>query len=738
MSDPFVLHPTPDQRPAWPQRAWLPPTAASLCLSLALLVPVLGPKHAQAQVRPTEADAPAPANEAGNAQPTPSTPPRGESRASVVTQGKGRVQLHFANADIEAVVRTLAGLARPQQVLVVDPKVKGQISLQTERAVSHEEAWQLLLSALRLRGYAVLSMGQSIQLVPEIDAKLHGNATTVFNGTGAPRDGQVGTRIFHLSHESASNLVPVLRPLIGANNTINLNPGTNTLVITDYSNNLDRLARIIDSLDVPRAVEPAVIPLKHAVAADVVNLITRLWGEASNRGTAPAQGQADTSVRTTLMADPRSNAVVVRAPNSAQLEQAKALIHQLDQPSGLVGSGNWHVVYLKNANAVQLANTLRATMSASLNSPQGQAPSSAPTSVQAGATPSGPSSAMSLPSTGGQIQADAATNSLIITAPEPVFRDLHLIIQKLDQRRAQVLVESIIAEVDASKAAQFGIQWQGVNGQNGSNVGILGTNFGTGGNNLLNLSMQGATGTPGSALPSQGLNIATARPVNGVYVLGSLANFLQTQGGANILSTPSLLTLDNEEAKIVVGQNVPFVTGQYTAANTNSGAVNPFQTIERKDVGLTLKVKPQISESGSVKMTIYQEVSSVDSTTSNAGLITNKRSIESNVMVQDGSVIVLGGLLSDTYEGSNSQVPGLGDIPLLGALFKSEARSRKKTNLMVFLRPVVLRDENSTSALSQQRYREMNEAQQGSHQPASPVAPVANDAQLPVLPSKKP
>ena len=246
------------------------------------------------------------------------------------------------------------------------------------------------------------------------------------------------------------------------------------------------------------------------------------------------------------------------------------------------------------------------------------------------------------------------------------------------------------------------------------------------------------TGTPGSALPSQGLNIATARPVNGVYVLGSLANFLQTQGGANILSTPSLLTLDNEEAKIVVGQNVPFVTGQYTAANTNSGAVNPFQTIERKDVGLTLKVKPQISESGSVKMTIYQEVSSVDSTTSNAGLITNKRSIESNVMVQDGSVIVLGGLLSDTYEGSNSQVPGLGDIPLLGALFKSEARSRKKTNLMVFLRPVVLRDENSTSALSQQRYREMNEAQQGSHQPASPVAPVANDAQLPVLPSKKP
>jgi general secretion pathway protein D len=303
-----------------------------------------------------------------------------------------------------------------------------------------------------------------------------------------------------------------------------------------------------------------------------------------------------------------------------------------------------------------------------------------------------------------------------------------------------VLVESIIAEVDASKAAQFGIQWQGVNGQNGSAVGIMGTNFGSGGNNLLNLSTQGATSTASTAasLPSQGLNLATARPVNGVYVLGTLANFLQSQGGANILSTPSLLTLDNEEAKIVVGQNVPFVTGQYTANNASAGAVNPFQTIERKDVGLTLKVKPQISESGSVKMTIYQEVSSVDSTTSNAGLITNKRSIESNVMVQDGSVVVLGGLLSDTYEGNTSQVPGLGDIPILGALFKSESRNRKKTNLMVFLRPVVLRDENSTQVLSQQRYREMYDAQQQSHTPGTPAMPVPNDVTVPQPARAKP
>jgi general secretion pathway protein D len=635
--------------------------------------------------------------------------------SSVMAQGPHKVQLNFSNADIEAVTRTLMALAKPNHTLVMDPKVKGTLTLQTERAVTHEQAWTLLLTALRLRNYAVTVTAQVVKVVPEMEAKWQGSSPAVFQGMAAPRDGQVATRIFNLTHESAANLVPVLRPLISANNTINVNPGTNTLVITDYSDNLARLARIIESLDQPRAVEPVVVPLKHALAIDVVNLVSKLLGEAAPRGPASA-GQVDNSLRTTVLADARSNAVVIRAPNSAQLAQAQLLVRQLDQPNGLSGSGQLHVVYLKNANAQQLATTLRAALASAGTATAN--PGSAP-------PPSGGSPASQ---TGGQIQADLATNSLIITAPEPVYRDLLAVIQKLDQRRAQVLVESIIAEVDASKAAQFGIQWQGVNGQNGSAVGILGTNFGTGGNNLLNLSTQGATG---GALPGPGLNIATARPINGTYVLGALANFLQTQGGANILSTPSLLTLDNEEAKIVVGQNVPFVTGQYTANNTNAGAVNPFQTIERKDVGLTLKVKPQISESGAVKLNIYQEVSSVNAANSANGLVTNKRSIESNVLVQDGAVVVLGGLLSDSFESNASQVPGLGDLPVLGALFRSESRNRQKTNLMVFLRPVVLRDEASTSTLSQQRYREMYDSQRGSHQPGTPTLPVPNDAALP-------
>jgi general secretion pathway protein D len=340
--------------------------------------------------------------------------------------------------------------------------------------------------------------------------------------------------------------------------------------------------------------------------------------------------------------------------------------------------------------------------------------------------------------TGGQIQADPATNSLIISAPEPVYRQLRTVIDQLDGRRAQVLVESLIAEVDANKASQFGVQWQNVMGSRGGNVGIIGTNFGTGGNNILALSTQGASGT---LAPGSGLNIGTGRRLdNGTYILSSLANFLQQNGGSNILSTPTLLTLDNEEAKIVVGQNVPFVTGQYTANNTNAGAVNPFQTIERKDVGLTLRVKPQISETGTVKLTIYQEVSSVvaNSIGSTTGLITNKRSIESNVLVEDGQVVVLGGLLSDEYTGNSDQVPGLASVPILGALFRNESRTRNKTNLMVFLRPVVLRDSIATDNISSDRYQNMLGLQRQSHVPASGPMTVENSMTLPPIPERKP
>ena len=349
-------------------------------------------------------------------------------------------------------------------------------------------------------------------------------------------------------------------------------------------------------------------------------------------------------------------------------------------------------------------------------------------------TATGSLAASAQPSTGGQIQADPATNALIITAPEPQYRQLREVIDKLDQRRAQVFVESLIAEVSADKAAEFGVQWMSGTGTGSNTVGLLGTNFSVGGTNLLELAASAAKGTYSA---STGLNLAIGQQRNGALALGALARFLQSSGEGNVLSTPNLLTLDNEEAKIVIGQNVPFVTGQYTANNSASGAVNPFQTIERKDVGLTLRVKPQISESGTVKMQIFQEVSSIDTkSTTTAGLITNKRSIESSVLVDDGSIVVLGGLLQDDTSSSQEKVPGIGDIPLFGNLFKAETRTRKKTNLMVFLRPVVVRDGAATEALSMGRYEQMRLSQQASQPVGNAALPMQGAAVMPEVPPK--
>jgi len=633
------------------------------------------------------------------------------------------ITLNFTNADIEAVARTMATLTGRN--VVVDPRVKGTITLTTEKPVAPAVAYSQFLAMLRLQGYTVVDAAGLDKIVPEADAKLQGGA--VFSDQMVAGN-QIATQIFRLNFDNANNMLPILRPLISPNNTINVNPGNNALVITDYGDNLRRIAQIIAAMDVPNATDIDVIPVKHAIAVDLAPLVLRLL----ESGGALSAGQGDGSFKTTLIAEPRSNALILRASNAARVALAKSLIAKLDQPSTESATGNIYVVYLKNADATKLAVTLRAALSGEVRTPTAAA---AVGGAAGGVAAAAGGAAAAQPSTGGQIQADQATNSLIISAPEPQYRQLRAVIDKLDTRRAQVYVESLIAEVNADKAAQFGIQWQGTMGNSGdTNIGLLGTNFtaATAGANILSLALGAATG---AVLPGTGLNFGVAHQTNGVYVLGALARFLQTNGDGNILSTPNLLTLDNEEAKIVIGQNVPFVTGQYTnAATGTANTVNPFQTIERKDVGLTLRVKPQISENGTVKLTIFQEVSSVQASSINSasGLITNKRSIESNVLVNDGSVVVLGGLLSDEYSGNQEKVPGLGDLPLLGYLFKADSRTRKKTNLMVFLRPVVVRDAAAAESYSNDRYEMMRGVQQKA-QPASNVMLPVNEA--PVLPA---
>ena len=691
--------------------------------------------------------------------------------AQTATSGSVRpgepVTLNFTNAEIDAVARTMATITGRN--VVVDPRVKGTMSLLSERAVSPRAAFDQFLAALRLQGFTVVESAGLYKVVPEADAKLQGGAVSMSSSDTANAGGASGSRIvtqiFRLNYESASNLVPVLRPLISPNNTINVNPGNNSLVITDYADNLQRMARIIAALDVSNATDVEVIPLQHAIASDLAPLVAKLI-ESGNAGPGTAaQGQSDNSFKTTLMAEPRSNALVLRAANPARVALVRALVAKLDQPTALGSNGNAgniYVVYLKNADAAKLAVTLRAAMAA--NTPSGAASSggsstgttttTASTNTGGGLSGSnsnssstgsgmsgGPSGSLgggsSQPSTGGQIQADPATNSLIITASEPQYRQLRAVIDKLDGRRAQVLVESLIAEVNVDKAAQFGVQWQSLLGQNGSLIGLAGSNFTVGGVNLFTLAAGLSGGvTSTSTLPSAGFNLGLAAKHNGEYVLGALANLLQSSGDGNVLSTPNLLTLDNEEAKILIGENVPFVTGSYSNSN-NAGTVNPFTTVERKDVGLMLRVKPQINENGTVKMVIYQETSAVKEDTAKAsnGPTTTKRTIESTILVEDGSIIVLGGLLEDRFTGNQQKVPYLGDIPGVGVLFRSDTRVRKKTNLMVFLRPVVVRDANASTQLSMDRYDLMRGVQKDTQPVQSSTVPINEAPILPVLPN---
>jgi len=641
--------------------------------------------------------------------------------ASAAEAAAGEANLNFVGADIDTVIKAVGQYTNI--TFVIDPRVKGTISLVSEKPVSKAQALRLLSSALRLQGYAVVMSEGYAKVVPEADAKLQVSPTQ----SGAVRGDQIATQIYRLNYESAANLVAVLRPLISPNNTINANVGTNSLVITDYADNLKRLGKIIAALDAPASADLDVVPVQYAVASDIAQMVNRLLepGAAGAAGAAP--GAADTG-RVSLLADPRTNAVIIRAPSVARANLAKSLIAKLDLPTAQ--PGNVHVVYLKNAEATKLALTLRAVVgfdtsanaaSQSNNSGGGANPGaglSSSNSASAGGgfmnaaaiQPSAPTQAQGpLPSggTAGFIQADAATNSLIITASEPVYRNLRSVIEQLDARRAQVYIESLIVEVTSTNADELGIQWAGLSGNNTSSyrVGTI-TGFSTGGNNLINQLITQATPNAVPTAPSNGLNLGVFRQINGVLTLGAIAHALASQSDTNILSMPNLITLDNEEARIIVGQNVPFVTGQFTTqASGGAAGVNPFQTIERKDVGLSLRVRPQVSEGGTVKMAIYQETSNLLPTKGGASdLITSKRSLETNVLVDDGQIIVLGGLIEDSVNDGVEKVPGLGDIPVVGNLFKYRTRSRAKTNLMVFLRPTVIRSNEQSVNVAADRY----------------------------------
>ncbi|ENO85112.1 type II secretion system secretin GspD [Thauera linaloolentis] len=650
------------------------------------------------------------------------------------------ISLNFQNAEIDGVIHAIGRLTGHN--FLIDPRVKGKLNIVTNTPIPRELSYQVLLSALRLQGFTAVEGEGVIKIVPEADAKQHAAPVSpARRGAQGVRGDRLVTQVFPLKFESATQMVGVVRPLVSPNNTVTAFPSNNTLVVTDYASNIEQIAAVISSIDVSQS-DVAVFELQHAAAADLAPILARLLGEQGGTGGQGGPGAPQ------IMAEPRSNALLVRAENPSRISAIRQLIASLDRP----GAGaNIHVVYLRNADARQVAATLNAALSGTTRTATDGGTGTQPltrataTTTDSGGGISTTGTGASLATAGSQrtpleqgdgsgtVQADPVNNALIISAPDAIYRNLRQVIDQLDRRRAQVYIEALIAEISTERAAEFGLQWVGA-GSSGSAGIIGGTAFGSGGNNLLQLIGSTANGgTP--SLPGNGLNLAIGGGkvnipgIGEVFSLGVLARFLENEVSANILSTPNIVTLDNEEAKIVVGRNLPFVTGQYTNTGGGTTPANPFQTIERRDVGLTLQVRPQISEGGSIRLQIYQEASAVLGNVDAAnGPVTTKRSIESMVLVDDGAIIALGGLVEDSYSGGEEKVPMLGDLPVAGSLFRYNTRKRSKTNLVVFLRPVILRDRDSYADLSQSRYEYVIGQQRASAAPAElmrgePVAP---------------
>lgn len=645
------------------------------------------------------------------------------------------VTLNLANADVAAVLKLASELTG--KMFVLDPKVKGSVNVVSAAPMPRSLVYPTLVAALRLQGFATVEDGKVVRVLPEADARQQ----SVGLGTnGSPGDA-ITTRMFPLKYEAAQAVGTAIKPLLNSAATVVPYPANNTLVVTDYAQNLKRLAVILEAIDVPGMGLPVMVPLSHATATELAPIIQNLMTDgAPGVGSAAAGAQGGGATANTLAvagdgfavyAEPHSNSLLIRSSSPGKLLRAQQLIKQVDRPEA---GGSIEVIYLKNAVASEVAQMLRAILSADQSTAKAAGALSGEAAASSALTPnrqsglagggnaagSGQQAAGNNPGTtasgwqtgnglvqGSYVQADVANNAILISAPNIVIERLRKVIKQMDLRRAQVYVEALIAEVNSDTAAQFGFQWQALSGLGAGSTGthvVGGTSFPTANTGILNMAQNPVSAGGGLNL---GIANGTITLPNGNVInnLMALASFLETTNSGNVLSTPNLMTLDNQEAQIMIGQDVPIVTGSYSSTNSSS-TVTPFQTFDRRKVGLSLRILPQVSEGGMVRLKIVQEASSVvPSSVSNAsGPTINTRTIETAVQVQDGGLIVLGGLLQDTLSDVENKVPGLGDVPLLGGLFRHTSKARNKTNLLVFIRPQTLRSAEADAALSADRY----------------------------------
>lgn len=585
----------------------------------------------------------------------------------VVTDGAGGVTLNLKDADITALINTVAEITGER--FIIDPRVRGRVTVVSRRPMAEDELYRVFLSILQVHGFATVPTGEVTKIVPDTTAKQLGDTRT---DAAVPDD--MVTTVMTVENVPVAQLVPILRPLLPQNAHLSAYPPTNVLIVSDRASNIDRINRLVQQVDRAGDDEVDMVRLENASAAEIASILAGL--QRADEETIPAN-----QVRFSV--DERTNSLLISGA-AQQRMRMRALIAQLDEP--IDAEGDTQVIYLRYARATDMVDTLTG-ISENLSEGNGDAEGGSQRSVS--------------------IFADESTNSLVVSAPPGILQSLRSIIRQLDIRRAQVLVEAAIAEISTRRDSERGVQWF-VDGSDGSGVAGV-TNFpgvGTGIGSLLTLD---------TAQPQVGAGASVVvGDLDSRVRFGAFIRALAEDRDTNILSTPSLVTLDNQEAEIRVAENRPFITGQFSQEGTN--VANPFQTINREDVGIILKIKPQINEGDAILLDIEQEASNVAGDGGEVGLITtNRRTIRTSVLVDDGQVIALGGLMDDDLQEREQRVPGLGSIPLLGELFRYRSSSLTKRNLMLFMQPTIVRDRAVSDDITSRKYNFMR-ARQLEHQ----------------------
>jgi general secretion pathway protein D len=595
----------------------------------------------------------------------------------------------FRDAELTEIIDAVATITG--KTFIIDPRVRAQVTIRSSTPMSPEAFYEVFLSILQVHGFVAVASGDVIKIVPDANARQM-PANDLPSSINSKSD-EVVTQVIQVRNINAAQLVPVLRPLIPQNGHLVAYPASNMLIVSDRANNISRIMRIVHRLDQAGDEEIEIVRLENASASEIVRVVNALSQGAQQQGEAPG-------MTAKLVADDRTNSILISGEKSQRL-RLKALVTHLDTP--LESGGDTQVRYLNYADAEQIAGKLKEQVTGITQA--------APGAPGAAGAPAGPAAAQDRNTT---IWADKQTNALVVTAAPKMMRQIMSVVDKLDIRRAQVHLEAILVEITTTRAAELGVNWAVYSEEEGSTIpiGTFNQPVGQASIGSIAAAIQDPDTLATTGLPT-GLTLGAGMIRDGGINFAVLLRALRNDGTSNILQTPSITTLDNEEAEIKVAQEVPFITGQYTnTGNTNQGSVNPFQTIQREEVGNILKITPQINEGTAVQLKIEQENSGITQGVQGAvDLITNKRTISTTVLVEDGGMIVLGGLITDTALESESRVPILGSIPIIGELFKTRSGSKEKRNLMVFIRPTILRDGIDAAIETNAKYNVLRDQQ---------------------------